>query len=673
MPLFNRSAHNRTNGRELVGFTILLFLFVLVFARYFYLQVLQHNYFTTASDNNRIKLQPIAPTRGYIYDRNGVLLVDNKVIFSAVLDREYKAQQAQYVAALQGIFNFDPAELANMQDARKNNGERLNAITLKADLSETELNRFAEVRYLYPGINIVTKMTRVYPHNELFAHVLGYVGRINDKDQQSINQDLYAGTDLIGKTGIEKQYEQALLGRPGFLSYEADAHGAIIRKLAEKPPTRGDDIYLTLDYGMQQVAAEAMAGKRGAVVAIDPATGEVLALVSTPSFNPNLFVKGIRSPDYNALNTSIDKPLLNRSVQGTYPPGSTIKPFAGMGGLHLKLIDWTYSISDPGFFSLPGDSHRFRDWKKTGHGQVNLDKAVYMSCDTYFYKLINKMGIDGYHDWMAQFGFGSKTGIDIPNEKAGLLPSTAWKLRVKQKKWIEGESMSVGIGQGYFNATPLQVALATAIVANKGYRVQPHLLLASQGSIPLPLFNKQASKIPYGGDPADWDLMNEAMRNVVRIGTAGNLRAGLTGYEIAGKTGTAQVVGIAQGKRYNESALNARHHDHAWFMGFAPADNPQVAVAVIVENGKHGSTGAGPIAKAVFDYVVHRRNTDPIKPVNAIPHTYEALDAIAKAQADVAAAELANQSANFAPLPIAPTQTATPTPVSPANLAAEDE
>ena len=361
------------------------------------------------------------------------------------------------------------------------------------------------------------------------------------------------------------------------------------------------------------VAAEQLADKRGAIVAIDPRTGEILALVSSPSFNPNLFVTGISSTDYSALRDNLDQPLYNRAVQGAYPPGSTIKPMEAMGGIHYGLVDWATTINDPGYFHLPGDSHKFRDWKKTGHGVVNMHKAIIQSCDTYFYVLSYQMGIERMNDWMRQFGFGEKTGVDLPSESTGLYPSPEWKLRTRKSKWLKGETISVSIGQGAFTATPLQLAMATAITANHGAHVTPHVLRATRGAKKYEVHNAPDGKINFNGTEQDWLNMRDAMIDVVQSGTGRGIRTPL--YQIAGKTGTAQVKSIAQGKRYNESILTQRQLDHGLFVGFAPAENPEIAIAVVWENGRHGGSAAQ-LAKPVFDYWLVNRKKEQIRPAN---------------------------------------------------------
>ncbi|BCU65464.1 penicillin-binding protein 2 [Acinetobacter bouvetii DSM 14964 = CIP 107468] len=610
-PLKNVQQEKRIfRNRIYFSLGIVIFFLLLLVSRYSYLQIFNYDKFATDSDKNRVRLQPLPPARGYIYDRNGVLLADNYPVFSATMSRADVEDIDDTVQRLTPIINLTQEDIDRFK-SRIQTSKKTERVALKLNLNETEIARFSEVKFQFPGVNIETQMTRYYPHGELFAHVIGYVGRINDKELKSINKDLYAGTNLIGKIGVEKYYEDLLHGLPGNESVEADAHGNVLRHLGRKDPIRGNDLYLSLDYGLQVVASEQLADRRGAIVAMDPRTGEILALVSSPSFNPNLFVTGISSKDYSALRDNLDQPLYNRAVQGTYPPGSTIKPMFGLGGLHYNLVDWNTAISDPGYFSLPGDSHRFRDWRKSGHGSVNLHKAQVVSCDTYYYILAYRMGIDRMNTWMRQFGFGEKTGVDLPSESTGLYPSQEWKLRTRKTKWLKGETISVSIGQGAFTATPLQLAMATAITSNEGQHVVPHVLRESKGTKPYTVHNAPDGKIIFNGKPEDWVKMRDAMVDVIETGTGRRIRTPM--YKIAGKTGTAQVKSIAQGKRYNEALLTERQLDHGLFVGFAPADKPEIAIAVIWENGKHGGSAAQ-LARPIFDYWLLKHNKSPIRP-----------------------------------------------------------
>ncbi|WP_180063482.1 penicillin-binding protein 2 [Acinetobacter sp. YH16042] len=612
-PLKNVQQEKRIyRNRVVISIGIVSFFMLLLVARYAYLQIKSYETFSTAADQNRIRLQPLAPSRGYIYDRNGVLLADNYPVFSATMSRADVEDIDDTVERLTPLLELTDEDIERFK-SRIKTSKKTERVSIKLNLNENDIARFSEVKYQFPGVNIETQMTRYYPHGELFAHVIGYVGRINDKELKTIDKDLYAGSNLIGKIGVEKSYEELLHGMPGNESVEADAFGNVLRHLGRKDPIRGNDLYLSLDYGLQMVASEQLADRRGAIVAIDPRTGEILALVSSPSFNPNLFVTGISSKDYSELRDSLDQPLYNRAVQGAYPPGSTIKPMFGLGGIHYGLVDWSTAISDPGYFTLPGDSHRFRDHKKTGHGSVNLHKAQVISCDTYFYVLSYRMGIEKMNTWMRQFGFGEKTGVDLPSESTGLYPNPEWKLRTRKSNWLKGETISVSIGQGAFTATPLQLAMATAITANQGSHVTPHVLRESKGAKVHKVHNAPNGRIQFNGKPDDWIKMHDAMIDVVQTGTGRGIRTPM--YQIAGKTGTAQVKSIAQGKRYNESLLTERQLDHGLFVGFAPAEKPEIAIAVVWENGRHGGSAAQ-IAKPMFDYWLLTRKKNPIRPAS---------------------------------------------------------
>ena len=598
----------------------IIILGVLIFAglsglllRYGYLQVYAHEQYLTQADNNRIKLISAPPSRGYIYDRNGILLADNQPVFTAMLSPDEVVNPERTLALLAPIFELSDTDITDIL-ARISRSKN-DPVTIKIDVTEQQLAQFSERKPFFRGVDIQSKLTRSYPYDELFAHVIGYVGRINDKESKRIDKDRYAGTDLIGKIGIEDFYEDILLGQPGYQSVETDAHGNILRQLESKAPTAGNDITLSLDYGLQTVAQQQLDGRRGAIVAIDPKNGDVLAFVSNPSYNPNPFISGISFKDYGELRDDLDQPLYNRALQGMYPPASTIKPFEGLGGIHYGLRNWETTIYDPGYFSLPGDSHRFRDWKRGGHGSVDLKKSVVMSVDTYYYKLAYEMGIQRFHDWMVRFGFGEQTGIDLPSERSGIMPSPKWKKETYDKNWLPGETISVSIGQGYFLATPLQIANATAMTANKGQHITPHLLKSSDGAAEVKVITKPDGKIDFNGQPSDWLRMHDAMESVIKAGTGRGIYT--PNYRIAGKTGTAQVKSIAQGKSYNKATLDKRHWDHAWFNGFAPVENPEIALAVLVENGGGGSKVAAPIGRALFDYWIMQRKTKPILPPSA--------------------------------------------------------
>lgn len=611
-PLKNAQQEKRIfRNRIMFAFGIVIFFMLLLVSRYAYLQILSFDEFSTAAEKNRIRLQPLAPARGYIYDRNGILLADNYPVFSATMSRADVVDIDDTLKRISPLLDLTEEDIERFE-SRIKSSRKTERVAIKLNLNEGDIARFSEVKHQFPGVNIETQMTRYYPHGELFAHVIGYVGRINDKELKVIDKDAYAGTNLIGKIGVEKKYEDLLHGVPGNESVEADAFGNVLRHLGRKDPVRGNDLYLSLDYGLQVVASEQLSGRRGAIVAMDPRTGEILALVSSPSFNPNLFVTGISNKNYSALRDNLDQPLYNRAVQGTYPPGSTIKPMFGLGGIHHGLVDWQTAISDPGYFTLPGDSHRFRDHKKSGHGTVNMHTAQVVSCDTYFYVLSYRMGIERMNSWMRQFGFGEKTGVDLPSESSGLYPNPEWKMRVRNAKWMKGETISVSIGQGAFTATPMQLAMATAITANMGAKITPHVLRESRGAKPFSVHNGTHGQIDFNGQAEDWIKMRDAMVDVIQSGTGKGIKAGLQ-YSIAGKTGTAQVKSIAQGKRYNESLLTDRQLDHGLFVGFAPAEQPEIAIAIILENGRGGSAATA-LARPIFDYWLVNKEKAPVRP-----------------------------------------------------------
>ena len=488
---------------------------------------------------------PIRHHGAHIYDRNGYLLADNKPVFTAMLSPDEVEDPGRTLRLLAPIFDLSAEDitdiLARIEDNKKND-----PVTVKIDLTEQQVAQFSERKPFFRGISIQNKLTRHYPYGELFAHAIGYVGRINDKESKQIDEERYAGTDLIGKIGIEKYYEDLLLGKPGYQSVETNVHGDILRQLNSTPPTAGNDIYLSLDYGLQTVAQEQLAGRRGAIVAIDPQNGDVLAFVSNPSFDPNPFISGISFDEYGMLRDDLDQPLYNRALQGMYPPGSTIKPFASMAGIHYGRCNGISTIYDPGYFTLPGDSHKFRDWKRGGHGTVDLTKSIVESVDTYYYKLSYELGIQKWHDWMVRFGFGSPTGIEFAKRKGGIMPSPQWKKDTYDKDWLPGETISVSIGQGYFLATPLQIAQATAITANKGNIIKPHILKRSVGAVDVTPVDRPTGKVDYNGDAGDWLKMHDAMEQTVKRGTARGIYT--QKYRMAGKTGTAQVKSIAQGK-----------------------------------------------------------------------------------------------------------------------------
>lgn len=599
----SESFNNQVDSRGVFGGRALLsaFLVLLVFgglaSRYFYLQIVEHEKYRTASDRNRIHVKPIPPRRGLVFDRNGTLLADNQAIFNLTLTRERVDDLDAALAAVGEVVHLEPEEIERFRKVLPRHLP-FDPVPLKFKLQPDEIARLAVNRYRLPGIDVEAELVRYYPYGELFAHSIGYVSRINEQELEKLDKVNYSDTHLIGKSGIERVYEDQLHGTVGFRNVETNARGRVLRELERTPPVNGSDIVLELDLATQQAAFDALAGERGSVVALDPNGGGVLAIVSTPSFDPNLFVSGISNRDYSALRDSPDRPLLNRSMQGQYPPGSTVKPMYALGGLYYEVSTPEWSVYDPGFYRLNGKGRRYRDWKKWGHGKaVDLYMAVQQSCDVYFYDLANKVGIDRMHNFAIRFGLGNATGVDQTSERNGVMPSSEWKNRAMNQIWYPGETLSVGIGQGYMLATPIQLAVMTAAIANRGHHYRPHLM-RSVGDEPFEPVLEDALETT----PENWDVIFGAMESVIHSarGTAKVINKDLP-YRIAGKTGTAQVIGIAQDETYDAEKIDKRQRDHALFVAFAPVDNPMIAVAVIVENGEHGSSTASPVARKVMD------------------------------------------------------------------------
>jgi penicillin-binding protein 2 len=587
-------------ARILVALLVLVVLLGLLVGRYFLLQIQQHEIYRTQSDRNRVQLQPLPPKRGLIYDRNGVLLAENLPSYSLTLVKEQVSGLDDTIALLQQLIDIDDDEISKFKHQLRRHRPYA-AIPLKLKLSEEEIAIISVNRYRLPGVDVDAQLARRYPQGELFAHALGYVGRINVQEQLSIDEVNYSGTNEIGKTGIEKYYESLLHGIVGYQNVETNARGRVLRVLERTAPEPGVDLTLHLDAYVQQVAFEALGDQRGSVVAIDPRNGGIIAMVSTPSFDPNMFVGGISSKQYSVLRDSVDLPLFNRSLQGQYPPASTIKPIYGLAGLHYGLVTPETAIADPGWYKLPNDDRLYRDWtwqlKKSGHGKtVALEQAIVESCDTYFYDLAYRMGIDRIHEFMEPFGFGHKTGVDNTSERSGLLPSREWKQVYKRLPWFPGETLNVGIGQGYLLVTPMQLAVSTMTMANQGRHFTPRFLAAKGGKVEAPI---ELPKIEVADK--HWQSVHTAMRNVVhgQRGTANRINRGAQ-YRMAGKTGSAQVVGIGQDEVYDVEEVAKRRRDHGLFVGFAPLEDPKIVVAVIVENGEHGSW-VTPIARKVFD------------------------------------------------------------------------
>ena len=588
------------SARTVIAIAIVLGLLAVVFSRYYSLQVTEYESYKTQSERNRVQLQPLPPKRGLIYDRNGVLLADNRPSYILSVVRERVADLDTTLAELGALVPISEGDLENFQKKLQRR-RPYEAVPLRFRLTEEERARLAVNRYRLPGVVVDAQLLRHYPYGELFSHALGYVGRINEREAFELDESDYRGTFHVGKVGVEKFYEDILHGEVGYQNVESNAHGRVLRVLERFAPVPGVDLTLHLDIRIQRAAVEALGDRRGAVVAIDPRTGGVLALVSTPGFDTNLFVNGISTADYSALRDSLDVPLFNRAIQGQYPPGSTVKPMMGMAGLESGLVTPETSVPDPGWYKLPGDSRRYRDWilriRGTGHApRVALKMAIAESCDVYFYDLARRLTIDRMHDYMQPYGFGERTGVDTTNERPGVLPSTRWKREAMAQAWYPGETLSAGIGQGYMLATPMQLAVATSVMASKGQRKVPRLLKAIDGEpVTAPLLE------PLIADDSNWASVYDGMREVVhgKRGTAKKLAKGIQ-YEMGGKTGTAQVIGIAQNAVYNEDEVAERHRHHGLFIAFAPLEAPTIAVAIIVENGG-GSSAASPIARKVID------------------------------------------------------------------------
>jgi penicillin-binding protein 2 len=610
-----RGSEIRNSEQELQQFQMrvgiagvaVLIAFGVLAARFLWLQVLQHDVYQAKAEDNRISIVPVTPNRGLIVDRNGVVIARNYSGYTLEIFPRRVKNLERTIDALAEFIEIQPRDRARFKKllAETRNAESL---PIRNRLSDEEVAKFAANRYRFEGVEIRGRLFRQYPFGDVASHVIGYMGRINQQDQDKLEEDgvaaNYRGTDYIGKAGIEATYEAALHGTTGFEQVEIDAAGRGIRTLSRTPSHPGDNVTLTLDMRLQQVAEIAFGDRRGALVAIDPSNGGVLALVSKPGFDPNLFVDGIDPQYWAELNGSIDKPLTNRAVSGLYPPGSTIKPYLALAALETGKRKPSSSIFDPGYFDFGG--RRFRDDKKGGHGVVDLYKSITESCDTYYYHLANDMGIDAIARFLAPFGFGQRAGIDIAGESAGVLPSPEWKMkrfkRPADQKWYPGETISIGIGQGYHSYTPLQLAEAMAMLANGGVMYRPHLLAhvdnANSGER-HDATPEVVSTIRLRRD--NLDFVRRAMAGVTKEGTAQRAFTGVT-YTVGGKTGTAQVIAIKQNEIYEETKVAERHRDHSLFIAFAPVESPRIALAVVVENGGFGARAAAPLARTVLDY-----------------------------------------------------------------------
>jgi penicillin-binding protein 2 len=580
--------------------TIFIFALLSVLAsRMAYLQVVLHKKYQDLSENNRIQLRPVAPTRGLIYDRNGVLLAENIPSYSLTLVKERVTDIDETLAYLRTLIDISERDEEQFRKRLKYSRRPYEAVAVKYKLSEKEIAQVMVNRFYLPGIDVEARLVRHYPEAETSVHALGYVGRINQKEAQRLDKKQYSATKHVGKLGIERRYEGELHGQVGYQKVETNARGRILRVIEQADPVPGKDLVLHLDQRLQQAAAEAMKGYRGAVVAIDVATGGILTQYSNPSYDPNSFVTGISHKEYSSLRNNPDLPLFNRAIRGQYPPGSTLKPFLGLSFLEANAVNWHDEIEDKGWYQLENDERYYRDWKRKGHGKVDLHDAMMESCDTFFYDAAYRTTVDKISPFLAQFGFGRNMTLDVPNALSGLLPDRAWKKKKRRRSWYAGDTLNLGIGQGFMLATPMQLATATATLAAKGKWHTPRLM-DTLGGEPNIVGTKTMADIVLK-DPKDWDKMFQAMQAVITgpRGTARALRRNLT-FTMAGKTGTAQVVSIAQNEEYDSEALAERNRDHALFVAFAPVENPTIAIAVIVENGESASRTAGPIAKAVM-------------------------------------------------------------------------
>jgi len=585
--------------RALVAAIICILMLGGLLTRLAWLQIVDYAHFANLSEHNRIRLMELAPTRGLIYDRNGVILAENKPTFHLEIIPEQVDDMEATLKGLSEIVTISDAEIERFKKQLRVR-RSFQRISLRTRLNEDEVAKLAVNRHRFPGMDINARLSRHYPHGTATSHLVGYVGRINQRELDVIDRGNYRGTTHIGKTGLEKYYEAELHGQVGRQNVEVNAQGRILRVIDKVASVSGNDLVLNLDIELQMIAQEMLGDLSGSVIAIEPDTGAVVVFVSNPGFDPNLFVHGISHKNYNALQHNPDKPLFNRAIFGQYPPGSTFKPFLGLAGVEQHRFGTRESLFCKGHYLLPGDAteRKYRDWKKKGHGMVDLTKAIEQSCDVYFYELAYRSGIDKMHEFMAQFGFGSRTGIDLLGERKGLLPSTEWKKRVYGKVWYPGETLIAGIGQGYMLTTPIQLAVATAALASQGEKIVPRLLKEVHNSQDDSVKTRDPSKTHINlRNDNHWQFMFNAMKKVVH-GTWGTARATGWGmkFKMAGKTGTAQVFGIAQDEEYDEETVAKKLRDHALFIGFGPVKAPVLAVAVVAENGEHGSKMA-PIAR----------------------------------------------------------------------------
>ena len=606
-----KAERNLFARRTLVAFLGILLLTGVLFTNIYQLQIVNFDTYQTRSNGNRIKLLPLPPTRGLIYDRYGKLLAENLTFFGLYIVPEKTENLDRTLDELRYIVGLTDNDIENFKKERRR-GTRYTPILLKPNLTEEQIARFAVSSYQYPSLDVRPYFKRYYLYGEIMTHILGYVGKINDKDVERLKKDEkfanYSGSNDMGKLGIERYYEDELHGTTGFEEVEINNRGKVIRKLREQPSVAGKSIYLTIDLELQRYITDLLAGQKGAIVVLDPKDSGVLAMVSTPSYDNNLFVDGISSEDYKRLLNDPARPLYSRATQGVYPPASTVKPFIAVAAQTENVISQNTTIFDPGYWVLPNTTKRFRDWKKSGHGYTDLNKAITESSDTYFYQVAHSMGIDRLSDWMKRFGFGMPTGIEIQEETAANMPTREWKQKRYKRPWVQGDTISVGIGQGYWTATPLQVAKATAVLVNNGKVNTPHLMKAIEISTLKPYEDPLLYPDITEAKQSYWDAAKRGMYNVVNsaLGSGRKAFAGAN-YRVAGKSGTAQVFSLKENEKYNAAGLKKELHDHAWFTAYAPYENPRLVVTVILENAGGGSSNAAPLARKVMDYYLNQR------------------------------------------------------------------
>ncbi|MBK1691230.1 penicillin-binding protein 2 [Ectothiorhodospira mobilis] len=602
-PLKNHHQEQRLFLTRVVIVAIgVVLLFGVLAVRMGLLQVVGHSHFATLSQNNRVRLEVLPPPRGLIYDRHGRLLAENRPAYQLEVIPEQVDDMDDTLERLSRIIPLSDVEIRRFRSLLERK-RAFQSVPLKLNLDEDALADFAVNRHRFPGVDVHARVARHYPQGAVMAHVVGYVGRINERELAEVDADRYAGTTHIGKTGVERHYESVLHGEPGYQKVEVNAQGRVLRVLERHPPRPGRDLVLGIDVRLQRVAQEALSGHAGAVVAMDPHSGEVLAMVSLPGFDPNRFVHGISFSAYDALRTDRRQPLFNRALSGQYPPGSTLKPVIALAGLEHEVIRAGEVMHTHGYYTLPNHSRRYRDWKN--HGAVDMDKAITQSSDVYFYDLGHELGIDRLSGFLARFGLGKRTGIDSTGERPGILPSREWKQATHDQPWYPGETLITAIGQGYMLTTPMQMASVAATLATRGERVQPRLLRRyadPDGGSAHPLHPVPLTEVELN-DPGNWAPVLESMEHVVhqRNGTAHGAIGSDLGYRMAGKTGTSQVFSLADGEEYDAEELAFYLRDHALFIGFAPAKDPRIAVAVVVEHGGSGGAVAAPVARRVMD------------------------------------------------------------------------